>query len=83
MIIILFYRVLHWLFTLYELLISIQLSSTILLINKGSCMSAHVLLNLLNELRKRNKMRGLRDCRAFYLFFAMGLINSIINEHEC
>ena len=22
-------------------------------------------------------------CRAFYLFFAMSLINSIIQEHEC
>ena len=30
-----------------------------LLINRGSYMSAHVLLNLLNELRKRGKMRGL------------------------
>ena len=28
-------------------------------INRGSYMSAHVLLNLLNELGKRNKMRGL------------------------
>ena len=27
--------------------------------NRGSYMSAHVLLNLLNELGKRNKMRGL------------------------
>ena len=27
--------------------------------NRGSHMSAHVLLNLLNELRKRDKMRGL------------------------
>ena len=34
-------------------------------------MSAHVLLNLLNELRKRDKMRGL------------SLINSIKQEHEC
>ena len=39
-------------------------------------MSAHVLLNLLNELGKRDQMR------AFYLFFAMSLINSIIQEHE-
>ena len=31
-------------------------------------MSAHVLLNILNELRKRD---------AFYLFFATSLINSI------
>ena len=29
------------------------------LINRGSYMSAHVLLNLLNELGKRDKMRGL------------------------
>ena len=29
------------------------------IINKGSYMSAHVLLNLLNELGKRDKMRGL------------------------
>ena len=34
-------------------------------------MSAHVLLNLLNELRKRDKYE---DCRAFYLFFATSLI---------
>ena len=43
-------------------------------------MSAHVLLNLSNELGKRDKMRGFR---AFYLFFATSLINSIIQEHEC
>ena len=30
-----------------------------ILIHRGSYMSAHVLLNLLNELRKRNKMQGL------------------------
>ena len=36
-------------------------------------MSAHVLLNLLNELGKRDKMRG----------FATSLINSILQEHEC
>ena len=34
-------------------------------------MSAHVLLNLLNELGKRDKMRGLSS-----------LINSIIQEHK-
>ena len=43
-------------------------------------MSAHVLLNLLNKLGKRIKCEA---CRAFYLFFAMSLINSIIQEHEC
>ena len=43
-------------------------------------MSAHVLLNLLHELGKEIKCE---DCRAFYLFFATSLINSIIQEHEC
>ena len=39
-------------------------------------MSAHVLLFLLNKLGKRDKMLA---CRTFYLFFATGLINSIIH----
>ena len=43
-------------------------------------MSAHVLLNLLNELGKRDKCEA---CPAFYLFFATSLINSIIQGHEC
>ena len=43
-------------------------------------MSAHVLLNLLNELEKEIKCEA---CRAFCLFFATSLINSIIQEHEC
>ena len=43
-------------------------------------MSAHVLLNLLNELGKRDKCE---TCRAFYLFFATNLIKSIIRGHEC
>ena len=42
-------------------------------------MSAHVLLNLLNEMGKEIKFQG---CRTFYLFFATSLINSIIQEHE-
>ena len=41
-------------------------------------MSAHVLLNLLNELGKREKCDS---CRAFYFFFATSLINSLIQEH--
>ena len=44
-------------------------------------MSAHVLLNLLNELGKRDKMQGLLSILS--LFFVIGLINSIIQEHEC
>ena len=43
-------------------------------------MSAPVLLNLLNELGKRDKMRGFPS---IYLFTATSLINSIIQEHEC
>ena len=43
-------------------------------------MSAHVLLNFLNELGKRDKCEA---CRAFYLFFATSLINSIVHENEC
>ena len=44
-------------------------------------MSAHVLLNLLNELSKRDKMRGLPSilslvCNRFDKF------NNIIQEHE-
>ena len=47
---------------------------------RGYYMSAHVLLNLLNELGKSVKYEA---CRALYYFFAMSLINSIIQEHEC
>ena len=43
-------------------------------------MSAHVLLNLLNELIKEIKCKA---CQAFYLFFTTSFINSIIQEHEC
>ena len=40
-------------------------------------MSAHALLNILNELGKEIKCEA---CRAFYLFFATSLINSIIHD---
>ena len=43
-------------------------------------MSAHVLLNLLNELRKRDKMRDLVSISSL---FSNELINLIIQEHEC
>ena len=42
-------------------------------------MSAHVLWNLLNELGKKDKMRGLPSILSLY---RNGLINSIIQEHE-
>ena len=42
-------------------------------------MSAHVLLKLLNQLRKRDKMRGLPSILSF---FATCLINSIKHEHD-
>ena len=44
-------------------------------------MSAHVLLNLLNELGKRNK--NVRLAHHFIIFFAMSLIISTIQEREC
>ena len=43
-------------------------------------MSAHVFLNLLNELGESDKMRGLPS---IYLFFATSLVNSIIQERKC
>ena len=47
--------------------------------HRGSYMSAHVLLNLLNEFRKVIKCEA---GRAFYRFFATSFINSIIQGHE-
>ena len=44
-------------------------------------MSPHVLLKLFNELRK-GKIQC-KACQAFNLFFAMGLINSTVQEQEC
>ena len=47
---------------------------------RGSYMSAYILLNLSNELGKRDKMRGLPS---ILTLFATILINSIIQAHEC
>ena len=43
-------------------------------------MSVHVLLNLLIELGKRDKMRGLPNILSL---FRKEINNSIIQEHEC
>ena len=43
-------------------------------------MSAHVLLNLLNEFGKCDKIQGLPSILSL---FAASLINSIIQDHEC
>ena len=40
-------------------------------LNRGCYRSAHVLLNLLNDLRKKDKFAA---CQTFYLFFATSLI---------
>ena len=48
-------------------------------INRGSYMSVHVLLNLLNSLRKRNKMLG--KPRILSLF--RNELNIFNQEHEC
>ena len=58
----------------YECIASHELVS-----NRGSYMSAYVLLDLFIELMKRDQMRGLPS---IYLFFAACLINSI-QESEC
>ena len=42
-------------------------------------MNAHVLLNLLNKLGKRDKMRGLPSILSL---FAADIINSMIQEHD-
>ena len=44
-------------------------------------MSAHVLLNLSNELEKRDEIWG--ACRAFYRLSKTRLISLIIQELEC
>ena len=49
-------------------------------VNRVYYMSAHVLLNLLNKLRKRDK--NVRLAEHFISFFATSLINSIIHENE-
>ena len=48
-------------------------------IEESSNISAHVSLNLLNELWKRDKMQGMSSMLSF---FATCLINSIIQESE-
>ena len=45
---------------------------------KGSYKNAHLLLNILNVLRKAIKCEA---CQTFYNFFATSLINSIIEEN--
>ena len=49
-------------------------------LHRDSYMCAHVLLNLLNELGERYKMRGFPSILSL---FCNGLINSIIQEHKC
>ena len=50
------------------------------IIYRGSNISVLVLLYLLNELGKRDKMRGLPSISSL---FAKSLMNFIIQEHEC
>ena len=45
-------------------------------------MCAHVLLNLLNKLGKRDKLKC-EVLPSILLLFCNKLINSIIQEHEC
>ena len=64
--------------SIYINVINIASRSDCIIINRGS---ANVLLNLLNELKKRGKIRGLSSILS--LFFATSLIHSIIQEHKC
>ena len=59
---------------------SISLTEYKYVLRRGSYMSVLVFLNLLNELGKRDKMRGLPSILSL---FATSLIHSIIHEHEC
>ena len=56
-------------------------------INRGSYISVHVLLHLLNELRNRDKMRGLPDkmrgLPSILSLFRNEFNNSVIQEYEC
>ena len=45
-------------------------------------MKAHILLNLLNEFRKRDKMRGLLSILSLFRN-GFNKINSLIQENEC
>ena len=58
-----------------------MIATTVSAVNRRSYTSAYLLLNLFNELGKSDKMRGLPSILSF--FFAMSLINSTIQEHEC
>ena len=44
-------------------------------------MTAHVFIEFIK--RNDEKRQKCEACRAFYLFYATSLINSIIQEHEC
>ena len=52
-------------------------------IHIGSYRSAHILLNLLNKLRKRDKMPGFPSILSLFKQLVSKLVNSIILEHEC
>ena len=64
-----------------ELWPKMEPSLGLLFLNRGSYTSAHVLLNLLNEMSKSDKMRALSIILSF--FFATSLITSIMQGHEC
>ena len=53
-------------------------SSGLLMIHGGSYISAHVLLNLLNELRKRDEMRGLSSILSFFHITSNKFNNTIV-----
>ena len=79
------YYILHVFFSsrfLYLQALTCKLLVTTYVINRGSYMSARVLL-IFNIKQVGGKEIKCKACRAFYLFFAMSLMNSIIQEHYC
>ena len=68
----------HWL--IFKVVVLVEMKLKAECIYRGSNICAHVLLNLLNELRVRDKMQGLPS---IFSFFTTSLVNSIIQEHEC
>ena len=51
-----------------------------IILNRGSYISAYVLLNSLSKLGKNIRCK---TCRAFYCYFTTSLINAIIQELKC
>ena len=59
--------------------VNVGVSLTSWTLNRGSYISAHCFIEFIKQ--DGGKKIKCEACRAFYLFFATSLINSIIQEH--